>query len=93
MPPTKLHRTDAPTALRFYAERYSSGATKRWDLAAHLMEQAADIIEASKLRPAYEQIIDLVDDCQARRTAAGESNRMMAKWISEGLNALVTIAP
>jgi hypothetical protein len=41
------------------------------------------------MRPTYQQIIDLVEGCQQRRNAAGESNRMMAKWISEGLNALM----
>jgi hypothetical protein len=44
-PPTNLHATDAPAALRFYADKFAKGETKRWDLAAHLMEQAAEIIE------------------------------------------------
>ena len=44
------------------------------------------------MRPTYQQIIDLVDECQQRRNAAGESNRMMSKWISEGLDALVDLS-
>lgn len=39
-------------------------------------------------RPTYQQLIDIVDDCQNRRDNAGENSRMMAKWICEGLNAL-----
>ena len=41
-------------------------------------------------RPTYAQIIDLVEACRVRRDNAGESSRMMSKWISEGLNALYT---
>lgn len=44
-------------------------------------------------RPSYQQIIELVDKCRERRDAAGESSRMMAKWISEGLNALYPDTP
>lgn len=44
-PPTNLHATDAAAALRFYADKFAKGETKRWDLAAHLMKQAAEIIE------------------------------------------------
>ncbi|HEV7345516.1 MAG TPA: hypothetical protein VGN60_07770 [Devosia sp.] len=49
--------------------------------------------EAVAWRPTYEQIIELVEACRVRRDKAGESSRMMSKWISEGLNALYAHPP
>lgn len=39
-------------------------------------------------RPSYQQIIDLVQDCVRRMHDAGESHRMMSRWISEGIDKL-----
>jgi len=49
-----------------------------------------EITEEMAARPTYQQIIDLVQSCVRRMQDAGESHRMMAKWISEGLNAAIS---
>lgn len=38
----------------------------------------------------YAEIIAIVDDCSERMKRSGESHRMFAKWVSEGVNALLT---
>lgn len=48
LPPTTLKPDTAAEALRTYAGRFADGTTKRWDLAAHLMEEAARIIELAE---------------------------------------------
>lgn len=42
---TDLKHGTAPGQLRHYGQKFASGEIKRWDLAAHLMEQSADLIE------------------------------------------------
>ncbi len=37
--------------------------------------------------PTYAQIIEIVNECSERMKASGESHRMLAKWISEGIHA------
>lgn len=51
MPPTTIvGRDTAAESLRFYAKRFASGKTTRWDLAGHLLDQAATEIEALRGR-------------------------------------------
>ena len=53
---------------------------------------ALDAAEAKMGEPVavrfpYSRIIEIVNDCSERMKAAGESHRMLAKWVSEGINA------
>ncbi|MER8560121.1 hypothetical protein [Mesorhizobium sp. M0578] len=56
---------------------------------ATLQGEAAVDGEAVK-RPSYSAIIDLVNGCVERMKRSGESHLMLAKWISEGLNAALS---
>jgi hypothetical protein len=44
------------------------------------------------VRVSYAKIIEIVNDCSERMKRSGESHRMLAKWVSEGINAALTPA-
>jgi len=44
IPPTSLKNANAPASLEAYAAQFEEGRTKRWDLAAHLLREAAEAI-------------------------------------------------
>jgi hypothetical protein len=58
-PPTAIYGRDtAPLSLRFYAGRFQRGETKRWDLAAHLLEEGA--AEVERLRVTLAEVHDVL---------------------------------
>lgn len=79
---------------------YSSDVTP--EAVAIMRAKAAPHLEGRTLVPAvsgegrpitYARIVEIVNDCSERMKKSGESHRMMAKWISEGINAALSASP
>lgn len=49
--------------------------------------------EAVAVPLSYSRIIEIVEDCSERMKRGGESHRMFAKWVSEGINAALASPP
>jgi hypothetical protein len=61
-------------------------------IVAALTASPSSPVAPEGVRVSYAKIIEIVNDCSERMKRSGESHRMLAKWVSEGINAALTPA-